>query len=448
LPRKFILVLLIVLPSVSWLVVPLWSRPREAGTRVQASEGLTQAYMGSLCRPPNDVETLEWDSRPYENRELLVALELSAEGRRVGQIRRVFRDVLQRDPADGDCTALRDRVEGQLTVEQIRRDIAGSYEARRVGQVREAFIDAIGRDPVGWDGSSLRRWVDSEFTPAEIRRRLAAQKPLVGVHYFTWYQRMDGGWGNGGTLVRTAMKPTLGWYFSSDPVVMDTHLAQMSAAGFDFVIVHVNSETPEGWANAHTFFARLARHKLRAAIMLDSLYTRPARQKALWVAKAQTEFAGHTNYFFVHGKPLVMLYSAVADFANPRVALRNVYWTNDYGPGTNTFNIGYALLPRDWPFWAPTPQPVVNGVVPVVPGYIDTHLGRDRSMEYPRADGRMYREQWQRALELRPELILVYSWNEYFEETAIEPTEAWGDQYLKWTACYIAHAHRGTTGTC
>jgi len=86
--------------------------------------------------------------------------------------------------------------------------------------------------------------------------------------------------------------------------------------------------------------------------------------------------------------------------------------------------------------------------VPVVPGYVDTHLGRERSMEYPRASGQMYREQWQRALVLRPEMIVVYSWNEYFEQTAIEPTEAWGDQYLKWTACYIAHAHRGTTGAC
>ena len=62
--------------------------------------------------------------------------------------------------------------------------------------------------------------------------------------------------------------------------------------------------------------------------------------------------------------------------------------------------------------------------------------------------GRLYREQWQRAIALHPELILIYSWNEYFERTAIEPTDAWGNQYLQMTACYIQHAHRGTPGTC
>jgi hypothetical protein len=448
LPRPFTLVFIIVLPSVLWLVVPLWDRADEARTRIRPSEALSQAYMGSLCRPPDDLETLRWDSRPVENQELLPALELSAEGRRVDQIRHVYLDVLRRDPADGDCAALRGWVEGNVDVESIRQRLAGSFEARHVAQVRQALMDALGRDPVGWDNSTLRRWVDSGFTPAEIRRRLAAQRPIVGVHYFMWYQNPEGGWGNGADVAQPGMKPAVGWYLSSDPVVIDIQIGQISAAGFDFVIVHVNAESPSGWANAHAFFSRLGRHKLRAAIMLDGLYTRPATQKAAWAAKVQAEFAGHPNYFFIHGKPLVMLYSATTDFALPGVALRNVYWTDNYGPGTNSFHASRVLYPRDWPFWAPTPQPIVNGVVPVVPGYVDTHLGRERSMEYPRASGQMYREQWQRALVLRPEMIVVYSWNEYFEQTAIEPTEAWGDQYLKWTACYIAHAHRGTTGAC
>jgi hypothetical protein len=448
LPRTFTLILLIVVPMLSWLVAPLWDRADDGRRRIRASQALAQAYLGTLCRLPDDVETLRWDSRPFENQELLPALELSEEGRKVTQVRRVYLEILRRDPIDGDCAALRGWVEGPLDADQVRRHIAGSYEARRVAQVRQAYMQALGRDPAGWDNSSLRRWVDSEFTPAEIRRRLAAQRPIVGVHYFTWYRTRDGGWGNDGTIAQAAMKPTLGWYSSGDPVVIDTQLAEMSAAGFDLVIVHVNAESPAGWANAHTFFDRLTRHTLRAAIMLDGLYTRPATQKATWVAKAHAEFAHYANYFFLHGKPLIMLYSAATDFAMPGVALRNVYWTDNYAPGANTFNPGLVLYPHDWPFWAPTPQPVVNGVVPVVPGYVDTHLGRERSMEYPRNNGQMYREQWQRALELRPEIVLVYSWNEYFEQTSVEPTEAWGSQYLQSTACYIAHAHRGTMGSC
>ena len=143
-----------------------------------------------------------------------------------------------------------------------------------------------------------------------------------------------------------------------------------------------------------------------------------------------------------------MLFSAPLDFAAPGVLLRNVYWNDRYDPGANTFNRDLRLYPGDWPFWSVTPQPLVNGIVPVIPGYVDTQLGRARTMEHPRRSGALYHEQWQRALSLHPEFILIYSWNEYFERTAIEPTEVWGDQYLGWTACYVEHAHRGTAGAC
>jgi hypothetical protein len=87
-------------------------------------------------------------------------------------------------------------------------------------------------------------------------------------------------------------------------------------------------------------------------------------------------------------------------------------------------------------------------MVPVIPGYNDARLGRPQTMVYARDDGRYYGQQWQRALALHPELIIVYGWNEYFEETAIEPSNAWGYRYLELSACYIAQAHRGTTEDC
>lgn len=182
--------------------------------------------------------------------------------------------------------------------------------------------------------------------------------------------------------------------------------------------------------------------------MIDGLHTATAAVKETWVDKAKAEFTGHANYFSLHDEPLIMLFSARLDFARRGVALRNVYWTPSYGPGTNTFNPSRVLYPNDWPFWSPSPQPLVNGVVPVVPGYGDSHLGRPMPMEHPRHEGQMYHDQWQRALALRPELIVVYSWNEYFEQTAIEPTDTWGDRYVQWTACYAALAHSGRAGAC
>lgn len=453
--RSVAVALLVAVLLLAWLAGARWM-PGDVGgdgdeppSRIAASETLTDASMAALCRPPRDEETIRWDGGPFERAEIVQGLMTSPEGQRVQQIRAIHREVLHRDPALGDCAALRELVDSDASLDVIRRSVEASEEAGRVAEVRQAFLDVFGRDPSGWDHASVRRWVESGLTPADIRGRLTAQKPQIGVHYFTWYDMKNGRWGNGATDVETdAPVPALGRYRSSDPAVMDAHISQMAAAGFDFVIVDIVAEAPASWTNAHALFDRLPGQSLKAAVMLDGLGTASAAAKAGWVEKATREFAGHPNYFFVHDKPLVALFSASIEFAAPAVTMRNVYWSNSYGPGTNTFNPGFVLHAHDWPFWAETPQPLVNGVVPVVPGYSDTHLARSQAMEHARDEGQMYHDQWQRALALRPELIIVYSWNEHFEQTAIEPTAAWGDRYLEWTACYVRHARAGTMGAC
>ena len=456
LSRTFALVLASVVLLLTFLVAPLWngagapsSGLRESRTRIRASRALTDAYIETLCRSPYDTETVRWDSRPFEKSELIATLSSTAEGEIVRETRSLHFEVLRRVPTNEDCVAVRDWVDRGFDIEDMTRRFTASPEARRVAKVREIFVETFGRDPRGWDDSSLRRWVDSVFTLAEIKSRLGAQRPMVGVHYFTWYRSDQGSWGNNLTgIPADAPKPAIGWYASDDPAVIETHVTQMAGVGLDFVIVHVIAQLPASWDNARTFFRRLAGRKLNAAVMLDGLSDETAAVQAQWVEEAKGEFAGHANYFNFHGQPLIMLFSGRLDFAVPGVLLRNVYWTDRYDPGSNTFNVGLRLHPRDWPFWSASPQPLVNGVVPVVPGYVDSHLGRPRSMEHPRENGQMYDDQWRRALELHPELIIIYSWNEYFERTAIEPTEAWGDQYLQQTACYIEHAHRGTVGGC
>jgi hypothetical protein len=276
----------------------------------------------------------------------------------------------------------------------------------------------------------------------------ALRRPLVGAHYYTWYFRQDGRpWGNGMTDAPASPMPRLGWYNSNDPEIMDAHIAGMEQAGFDFALVNIVAEAPHSWENVHRFHDRLNGRRLRFAVTLDGLYEEGPDVKAAWVEKAKREFAWRPNYVAVEGGPLVVLFSSPLNFESEGVTLRNLYWTPDYRDGSNTFN-GGPLEPRDWPFWAPTPQPLINRLVPVVPGYRDTHLNRPRAMELPRRDGATYHEQWERAVALRPDITLVYSWNEHFEQTAIEPTDAWGDRYVTWTACYAQALRGGQPADC
>lgn len=447
--RTFAVVSAVLVLASALLVGPLW-RPGPPDTRgFPPSQRLTDAFMSLLCRPPDDAETLRWDTKPFTIPELAASVRATDESLRVRAIRRVYLDELFRDPFDGDCAGVRQWWARPLSPPELGRRLARSPEAERMREVRHALREAQGRDPAGWDNGTIRRWAQTGLTPDEVRVRVVEQRTLVGVHFFNWYKRDAERWGNGGTTVpRDTPRPSLGWYESTDAAIIDAQIDQLDASGIDFVIVQIIAEDSELWATAHRFFERLKGRRLRAAVMLDGLYTTPASDATAWIEKARRELTGHSNYLWLRGQPLVLLYSARLDASVPGTLLRNVYWAEAYGQGQNPFNSDGLLLPHDWPFWAPTPQPIVNGVVPIIPGYSDSHLAREQSMEHARDDGRMYHEQWQRALELRPEFILVYSWNEHFERTAIEPTDAWGDRYVRWTSCYAALARAGQVGRC
>jgi hypothetical protein len=329
----------------------------------------------------------------------------------------------------------------------LRALLGASAEGQRAGEVRAAFRDILGRDPLGNDNAALRRWMATDLDGAAIRRRLSTMRPLVGVHYFPWYERTGDGWGNGATYVRAEEgRPDAGYYDSGDPEVVRRHIRQMEDAGFDFVVVNLPLQQPRLLANTELFFRELSGHPMKAAVMIDGLYKADVESKRQAIEQIVERFTGLPEYFTLGGEPVVYLFASPADFTVPGVRLQNVYWTPHYEQGENTYNPHKFLNPEDLPFWSPTPQPLINGAVPVMPGYTDRHLDRDVSMEYDRKAGDLYREQWQRALQLRPETILVYSWNEHFEETAIEPTDRWGDLYLKLTRCYSALAHQGATG--
>jgi hypothetical protein len=447
--RGFLICVMLAALIIAFNVAAWTSRGRDALVRIRPSRVVADAFMAAMCRVPTDVETVNWDTRPFDPASLVRALRDTDEARRVEQVRALYVEWLRREPTIADCAQIHQWIGGGLTVEQAARALRGMPEAVRVQHVRQIMLGISGWDPQGWDDPGLRRWVDGPFTLPEIRSRLLAQRPIVGVHYFAWYQPEQGEWRNDLTTVPAdSPRPALGFYDSGRVAVIDTHITEIEDAGFDFVIVHIIAQSDRTWRNAHAFVGELAGHHLRFAIMLDGLYDEDAATRAANVERVRSEFTHDGHYLQLQGEPLVMLFSTPLDFAAPGVLLRDVYWTDRYDPGHNTFNKSGQLEPRDWPFWAMTPQPSVNGVVPVIPGYTDAALHRARTMVHPRENGEFYRTQWQRALALHPQVILVYGWNEFFERTAIEPTDAWGTQYLQLTACFIAHAHTGTAGAC
>jgi hypothetical protein len=96
----------------------------------------------------------------------------------------------------------------------------------------------------------------------------------------------------------------------------------------------------------------------------------------------------------------------------------------------------YHLLPNDSGrrrIWVAT----------VSPGYDDRQLLDGRVPRVTdREGGKYYSRQWQSALDMRADWIVVTSWNEWLENTQVEPSVRYGALYTHLTRLWSAHFRR------
>jgi Glycosyl hydrolase family 71 len=68
-------------------------------------------------------------------------------------------------------------------------------------------------------------------------------------------------------------------------------------------------------------------------------------------------------------------------------------------------------------------------IAPAAPGFDARLIGGTRVVD--RRDGKTLRQEWNTALASSPDAVGLISWNEFSESSAIEPTLAFGSQYLR-----------------
>lgn len=69
----------------------------------------------------------------------------------------------------------------------------------------------------------------------------------------------------------------------------------------------------------------------------------------------------------------------------------------------------------------------------IIPGYDDSHIGREGPTVVSREKGELYRRLWKAALEAQPDWIVITSFNEWHEGSEIEPSMEWGDLFINLT---------------
>jgi len=78
----------------------------------------------------------------------------------------------------------------------------------------------------------------------------------------------------------------------------------------------------------------------------------------------------------------------------------------------------------------------------VSPGFDDQRLRGPRDAVIPRDDGSRYDDTWAAALAGDPDWVFVSTWNEWYEDTQVEPGEATGGLALTQTAAHVADWRR------
>jgi hypothetical protein len=274
----------------------------------------------------------------------------------------------------------------------------------------------------------------------------SAQEPRqVWAFYFGWWTGES--WGDGRLLDRPALP-----YDSRDGGAVGRQIDEARSAGIDAFVMGWYG--PAGDNLTHQVFNSLldqaSARGFRAAASLDMhepAFNANTGDVINSLSYLINDRANHPGYLRYNGKPVIYFWNqgrfSVADWRNIRNQVdpnRNTIWVAE---GTSTayigvfdglylFNTAWAANPasvaQQWmrrvnqaggTFYTPT----------VLPGWDEQALAAGRSnptAPQDRAGGQFLTRSWNGAVSSGANVILIVSWNEYFENSHIEPSQAFG----------------------
>ncbi|MEZ4870473.1 MAG: endo-1,3-alpha-glucanase family glycosylhydrolase [Caldilineaceae bacterium] len=281
--------------------------------------------------------------------------------------------------------------------------------------------------------------------------------PLVLAFYYTWFDE------NTWTYDRLSDLPAEP-YVSRDRGVMGRHIDQAKAAGIDALLVAwygPNGDSNQTEPNLAALLDEAAARNFKIGILFETdspfLGGTDAIRGAL--QHALTVHANHPAYLRVDGRPVIFFWHPTNYGLESWRAIRgqvdpgyNSIWISE---GVNTGYLavfdGHHLYSNTW-----NPPSDLNytdqkfaglvqqarqqfgaykfWVATVMPGYNDTRVRPGSGFAKDREGGAYYERSWQAAIDSNPDWIVITSFNEWPEGTYIEPSQAFGNQYLGLTA--------------
>jgi hypothetical protein len=296
-------------------------------------------------------------------------------------------------------------------------------------------------------------------TPAASPSPGEPVKPPMLAYYYIWYDVPS--WNRAKTDY-----PLLGRYSSDDRETMRQHVRWAKAAGISgFIVSWKNTETLSKRLEALVEISREEDFKL--AIIYQGLDFNRDPLAADRIANDLDyliEHYGRDPVFDIFGRPLV-IWSGSWEFSREQIAqvtesrrdglliLASEKSAEDYLAKADLFDgdayYWSSVNPHTYPGYPEKLRSMAEAVhnhgglwiAPAAPGFDARLVGGERVVE--RENGDMLRLQVQTAENASPDAIGLISWNEYSENSHVEPSCEYGSQALS----VIAEIENGTLAT-
>ncbi len=290
--------------------------------------------------------------------------------------------------------------------------------------------------------------------------------PLVFAFYYTWFDE------NTWTYDQLSDLPAQP-YASRDRGVMGRHIEQAQAAGIDAFLVAwygpgAGNQT-EG--NLAALLEEAAARGFRIGVLFetDSPFFGGVGDVTAALQHLNAVHAAHPAYLRVDGRPVVFFWRPtiygvdtwrdIRSQSDPGYA--NVWISEGVDTSylavfdghhlySNTWNPPADLTATNQKFASRVAASAADFGAPklwvatVMPGYNDVKI-RASGFARDRENGAYFARAWQAAIDSRPSWIVINSFNEWPEGSYIEPSAAFGDQYLALTAEWSG-TFKGTAG--
>jgi hypothetical protein len=253
-------------------------------------------------------------------------------------------------------------------------------------------------------------------------------------------------------------------YHSWDAGVMGQHVSQIAGAGIDGMVVGWYGPTEANNQTETNFRALLdlaAANGITALLSVDlgsAAWFTSVQEVIDGLNYALSVHANHPAYFRYNGRPVLFFWYqgrySLDDWAYIRQQVdpdHNSIWIAEGAmpdamptfDGLHLYTISWAenVYATESQWAATTRSRGGIWVATAMPGWDNTLTQQSERYVRERGDGAFLRETFSAAAATAPEMLLITSWNEWWESTHIEPSALYGDFYLTLTRELVAQYH-------